>query len=146
MADKHYALIRWKRSDAQRHGANRTDTSWTSKWMAALHPKLRKSPWKTARMCSSPALRFFTRKIMPKQFVNCAANNCMTLASLPCLARFHRFTCYHGLGFYSRLSHHFVRLRNAHYFFDRGLALHNTSPAVLTQGLHSFGDGALLEL
>jgi hypothetical protein len=50
------------------------------------------------------------------------------------------------LGFFGRFGHHFVSLRNPHYFFDSRFALRDATPAILPQRFHAFGDGALFEL
>src|SRR5439155_806340 len=55
-------------------------------------------------------------------------------------------SCYYGFSFLGRFGHHFVGLRNAHHFFDGRFALRHTSPAVLPQSFHAFGDSTLLEL
>src|SRR5881392_1159806 len=61
------------------------------------------------------------------------------------LVYFGRFARHHWLGFFGRFSHYFVRLRNAHDFFNSRFALGDASPAVLPQGLHTFSDGTLLQ-
>jgi hypothetical protein len=60
------------------------------------------------------------------------------------LAYFGCFSRHHWLGFFGSLSHHFVSLRNAHNFFDSCSTLGYASPAIVPQGLHAFGYGALL--
>src|SRR5437763_16392342 len=103
--------------------------------MAASMQKRPGSQSKTARTFLSPARRFFVPMITPKQFVNCAANK-MTKESRR-LAYFGRFGGHHRLRFFSRFSHHFVSLGDAHNFFDSCFALGYASPAILAQSLHA---------
>src|SRR6201997_213379 len=57
-----------------------------------------------------------------------------------------RYPASYRLGFFGSFRHHFVSLRDAHNFFDGCFALGDASPAVVSQSLHAFGDGTLLEL
>src|SRR4029077_10439503 len=144
LADNRSALIRWKRSGAQRHGINRASTSSTSRWMAALIRRPPEYQSKTARTSSSPVRRFFVPGITPKQFVNCAANE--RTKDPWRLAYLCRSGGHDRLRFCSGFSHHFVSLRDANNFFDSCFALGYASPAILPQSLHAFGNSTLLQL
>src|SRR6266566_7001588 len=98
-------------------------------------PRPRDYQSKTAPTFWSPAHRFFVRKTIAKPFASCVAIRPDSALS-----------CYDRLGFLGRFGHHFVSLRNAHHFFDGRFALRDTTPAVLPQRFHAFGDGTLLEL
>src|SRR5438094_951106 len=98
-------------------------------------PRPRDYHSKTAPTFWSPEHRFFARKTIAKPFASCAA-----------ICPDNALSCYYGFSFLSRFGHHFVGLRNAHDFFDGRLALRHTSPAVLPQSFHAFGDSTLLEL
>src|SRR5215472_13598141 len=111
--------------------------------MAALIQKRPEFRSKTARTFLSLARQFFIPMITPKPFVNCAANE---MTKIRRLADFGRSRGYDRLSFFSGFSHHFVCLRDAYNFFNGCSALGYASPAILSQSLHSFGNGALLQL
>ena len=50
------------------------------------------------------------------------------------------------LGVLGRFRHYFISLRDADDFLDRRIAFRDPTPAILPQGFHTFGNGALLEL
>src|SRR5439155_25783929 len=101
-----------------------------------------RSQLKTAQTFSSLGPHSFTRTITQRRAASCAGNE--TQGDSSTLVYFGRFARRHWLGFFGRFSHYFVRLRNAHDFFNSRFALGDASPTVLPQGLHTFGDGTLL--
>src|SRR5436309_12357937 len=111
--------------------------------MAASTRARRSSRLKTAQTFSSLGPQSFIRKITQRRSASCAGNE--TRGDSSTLVYFGRFARHHWLGFFGRFSHHFVRLRNTHDFFNSRFALGDASPAVLPQGLHTFSDGTLLQ-
>src|SRR6266436_6252885 len=118
-------------------------TGSTSKWMAVSTRRPPRSRSKMAQTSWSLGPQFFGRTIMLKPFASCAAND--KSADVRSLVYFSHFARHHRLGFFGRFSHHFVSLRDAHNFFDGCSALRDASPAVLSQSLHAFDNGTLLE-
>src|SRR6058998_203646 len=111
--------------------------------MAASTRARPSSRLKTAQTFSSLGPQSFIRKITQRRSASCAGNE--TRGDSSTLVYFGRFARHHWLGFFGRFSHYFVRLRNAHDFFNSRFALGDAPPAVMPQGLHTFGDGTLLQ-
>src|SRR5947208_9223831 len=111
--------------------------------MVASIRTLPSSQLKTAQTFSSLGPQSFIRKITQRRSASCAGNE--TRGDSSTLVYFGRFARPPRPRFFARFSHHFVRLRNTHYFFNSRFALGDASPAVLPQGLHTFSDGTLLQ-